>query len=245
MATKKWASKANLKALREATDVEIKKQIAAIPATDLSGYFNAPPVYNSSTKKIEFYHDTTKVAELDATPFIKDGMVNTVSITDGKTDGANNGKKVLLVTFNTDAGQEDIEIPLEGIFNANNYYDKDAVDGLISTAKGEVTKVLTIKRNGSEVGTYDGTAAKELNITVPTNTNELTNGAGFIDATALEGYAKTSEVEKTLEPYAKTAEVSTSIEKALEPYAKTADLDVCVELDEADMQEVLGSWYQA
>lgn len=98
---------------------------------DLSKYFNVPPVYNSSTKKIEFYHDTTKVAELDATPFIKDGMVSEVKIADGKADGDNNGKKVILVTFNTDAGQEDIEIPLEGIFNANNYYDKTTIDGKI------------------------------------------------------------------------------------------------------------------
>lgn len=91
---------------------------------DLAQYFNAAPKYNSESKKIEFYHDTTKVAELDATAFIKDGMVNTVTIADGKTDGANSGKKVLLITFNTDSGKEDIELPLSGIFDASNYMTK-------------------------------------------------------------------------------------------------------------------------
>lgn len=105
---------------------------------DLSKYFNAAPIYNSESKKIEFYHDSTKVAELDATAFIKDGMVNTVSITDGKTDGANNGKKVLLITFNTDSGKEDIEIPLDGIFDASNYM-----------TKGEVTAELAKKLDTS------------------------------------------------------------------------------------------------
>lgn len=95
---------------------------------NLEKYFNADPKYNSESKKIEFYHDSTKVAELDATAFIKDGMVNTVSITDGKTGGENSGKKVLLITFNTDSGKEDIEIPLANIFDANNYYNKTEAD---------------------------------------------------------------------------------------------------------------------
>lgn len=97
-------------------------------APDLSKCFNAAPVYNSETKKIEFYHDSTKVAELDSTPFIKDGMVNTVAIADGKAGGANAGKKVLLITFNTDSGKEDIEVSLDGIFDASNYYTKSQVD---------------------------------------------------------------------------------------------------------------------
>ena len=74
-----------------------------------------------------------KAAEIDCTDFIKDGMVNTVTIADGKTDGANNGKKVLLITFNTDAGKSDIEVPLEGIFNASNYYTKTESDGKFLT----------------------------------------------------------------------------------------------------------------
>lgn len=40
---------------------------------------------------------------------------------------------------------------------------------------------LTIKRNNTSVGTFTANASQnaEINITVPTNTNQLTNGAGF------------------------------------------------------------------
>ena len=92
---------------------------------DVKSLFN-DVAYDSEGKKIQFKHDTSVVKELDATPFIKDGMVNEVKIADGT--GTNNGKKVLLITFNTDSGKENIEIPLEGIFDANNYYNKTDAD---------------------------------------------------------------------------------------------------------------------
>lgn len=103
-----------------------------LTAEQLAAYFN-DVAYDSDGKKIQFKHDTSVVKELDATPFIKDGMVNTVTITDGKTGGSNNGKKVLLITFNTDSGKEDIEIPLDGIFDASNYYNKTEADGKFLT----------------------------------------------------------------------------------------------------------------
>lgn len=51
--------------------------------------------------------------------------------------------------------------------------------------------VLTIQKNGSNVDTFsaNATANKTINITVPTDTNDLTNGAGFITSSALTGYA--------------------------------------------------------
>lgn len=69
--------------------------------------------YDSEHKKILFKHDATTVAEIDATDFIKDGMVSSVTI-------ANTN---LVVTFNTDAGLEPIYIPIADIFDPNNYYD--------------------------------------------------------------------------------------------------------------------------
>jgi hypothetical protein len=42
--------------------------------------------------------------------------------------------------------------------------------------------ILTIQKNGTSVGTFTANAAanKTINVTVPTNNNELTNGAGYI-----------------------------------------------------------------
>ena len=78
--------------------------------------------YNTSTKKIELKHGNTVLSEIDATAFIKDGMVNSVAISQGN----------LVITFNTDAGKEPISIPLTDIFNPANYYDKTAMDNLLA-----------------------------------------------------------------------------------------------------------------
>ena len=49
---------------------------------------------------------------------------------------------------------------------------------------------LTIQKNGTTVKTFTANASTDVtcNITVPTNTNELTNGAGFITSSALNDY---------------------------------------------------------
>lgn len=93
----------------------------------LDAYVNAAS-YDSNAKKILLKHDVTTVAEIDATAFIKDGMVSSVAISNGK----------LVITFNTDAGLEPIEIPLTDIFNPANYYDKTATNTLLS---GKADKV--------------------------------------------------------------------------------------------------------
>lgn len=79
--------------------------------------------YDSIEKRIRFWDKgKTKVLKyLDATPFVKDGMINNVYI-DNNT---------LVITFNTDAGREAIGIPLTRIFNPNNYYNKSQVDNRI------------------------------------------------------------------------------------------------------------------
>jgi len=84
----------------------------------LATYVNAAS-YDSGAKKILLKHASTTVAEIDATAFIKDGMVSSVGISGGN----------LVITFNTDAGLEPIEIPLADVFNPSNYYDKTAADG--------------------------------------------------------------------------------------------------------------------
>ena len=92
--------------------------------------------YNSVSKKIELKHDNTILAEIDATAFIKDGMVNSVVIADG----------YLVITFNTDAGKEPISISLADIFNPANYYTKSQVDTALAGKAS--TDVATTSANG-------------------------------------------------------------------------------------------------
>ena len=89
---------------------------------DVSGLF-ADASYDSQTKRINFYDNGGNIVSyIDATDFIKDGMVSNVAISEGN----------LVITFNTDAGQEPISIALTDIFNSANYYNKTEVDGKLA-----------------------------------------------------------------------------------------------------------------
>lgn len=83
--------------------------------------------YDSNTKKIYLKSSSTTISEIDATDFIKDGMVNEVKV-DEPTSGSNSGVTCLIVTFNTDAGKEDIEIPLSDMFDSSLFYTKTEID---------------------------------------------------------------------------------------------------------------------
>lgn len=111
----------------------------------LDAYFNAAE-YDSAGRKILLKHGSVVKAQIDATAFIKDGMVSSVAISSGK----------LVITFNTDAGLEPIEIPLTDIFNPANYYDKTATDTLLSGKADRVANatsgnLVAIDSNGNLV----------------------------------------------------------------------------------------------
>jgi hypothetical protein len=101
-------------------------------ADELAGLFGDVD-YDTQNKSIRFWDKgkTNVLASLDARPFIKDGMVNSVYI-------SNN---TLVITFNTDSGREAIGVPLSSVFNPNNYYTKTQVDNRIaSVLSGYYTK---------------------------------------------------------------------------------------------------------
>ena len=76
--------------------------------------------YDSKTKKIELRNaDGETLSEIDATAFVKDGMVNNVAIVGD----------YLVITFNTDAGKEAINIPMSSFFDASAYYTREQIDG--------------------------------------------------------------------------------------------------------------------
>jgi hypothetical protein len=106
---------------------------------ELAGYIN-DAAYNSTSKEILFYHtkgsQSTVLARINASAFIKDGMVSSVVIRNNK----------LIITFNTDSGQSPIEINLYDIFNPNNYYTKSESDNkyhTISAFNTEIAKYYT------------------------------------------------------------------------------------------------------
>ena len=99
--------------------------------------------YSSTDKAIYLKNISGEtLSTIDATAFIKDGMVTSASVV-----GEN-----LVITFNTDAGHEDILIPISDIFNANNYYTKTEID----------TKVDDINSQLSEYGQTTSQALNDL-----------------------------------------------------------------------------------
>lgn len=72
--------------------------------------------YDSENKEITLKDWDTVISTIDATDFIKDGMVDSAKLEDNN----------LIITFNTDAGKEEIEIDLSKFINA--YTSGDAID---------------------------------------------------------------------------------------------------------------------
>ena len=76
--------------------------------------------YDSEAKQIELRNTSNDmISSIDATAFIKDGMLDSVTVSGGN----------LNFVFNTGAGKEAISIPLSEFFDASQYYTKAEVDG--------------------------------------------------------------------------------------------------------------------
>jgi hypothetical protein len=67
-------------------------------------------------------------------------MVNSVTIENG----------YLIITFNTDSGQEPIRIALTDIFNPNLYYTKQEVDARIASSESKDNKVVIINNDSND-----------------------------------------------------------------------------------------------
>ena len=148
--------------------------------TDLLQYVNGVS-YDSTTKHINFTNGSTILTYVDATDFIKDGMVDSVEIVNG----------YLVITFNTDAGKEPISIDITEIFNPNNYYTKTEVNNQLST-----------KQDASEAfsGDYNDLTHKPTIPVVPTNVSAFTNDAGYLTQhQSLTDYYTKSEIDAALD----------------------------------------------
>lgn len=98
---------------------------------ELADFFDGAE-YVSDDKKIYFYHGSEVKAEIDATDFLIDGMVEDVKIEEIS------GVSYLVITFNVASGKQDIKIPLTDIFNPDNYYTKDEIDVEFEVIEGKI-----------------------------------------------------------------------------------------------------------
>ena len=163
---------------------------AKVDASDLNVYADSVK-YNSTSHAIEFYHGTTagtKVFEVDASAFIIDGMVENVEI-DDVTSGSST-VKCLIVSFNTDAGKQDINIPISEIFDPDIYYTKEETSGAtqISTALADkvnisdVVSAITPSNSGSTTSPVSVKVVAENEIVMASALNDLNENK--LDVTA-------------------------------------------------------------
>ncbi len=164
----------------------VSNGVASISASipDVANYFDEV-AYDSQTKRINFKHGETVMKYIDATDFIKDGMVDSVEIATPES-GNNAGVSCLVVTFNTDAGKEDIEIPLSSIFNPTNYYTKTETDSTF-VKKADIDSVPTENSNNpvSSGGVYNTIAQSEY--VISTSLNDLNTRVSGIESDLYEG----------------------------------------------------------
>lgn len=94
--------------------------------TNVEGHLNL--TYNTETKKINLEgFDSSVIASIDATAFIKDGMINTVElVTDPESHSPGT---YLVITFNTDAGKDAIYLDVSSLINVYEGHNGIKVTG--------------------------------------------------------------------------------------------------------------------
>ena len=191
----------------ERTAWNAKADMSDIPS--VNGYADSVQ-YNSATKKVEFYHGTTagtKVFEYDASPFLIDGMVQNVEIKN-VTSGSSQ-VTCLVVKFNTDAGKQDINIPISQIFDANNYYTTAQTSGAteLQTAFNGKTDTATTTALNNVVTAHTANTNIHLTTTekgqLHTHTNKtyldsITSNVGTMAYENASSYSSATQVSTAL-----------------------------------------------
>lgn len=115
----------------------------------------AGATWNSTDKKIYFYDNAsatgTALAYIDGTDFVKDGFLESVTIENKTISGES--VPCLVFIWNTDAGIQETDIPLSGIFDPTNYVDVSTFTAY--TAATDAT--LSGKASQSDLNALSGT----------------------------------------------------------------------------------------
>ena len=129
-----------------------KADLSDIPS--VSGYADAV-AYDTNAKEMKFYHGGTggtEVFSFDASPFLVDGMIESVVITSVTSGGSE--VQVLEITWNSAAGGQVTDIPLTAIFDPSNYYTTAQTQAYVTAYTYDKQ---TIDDKISQSGTFDPT----------------------------------------------------------------------------------------
>lgn len=185
-------------------DTTVIAQKSDIPS--VSGYADAVK-YDSTAQEVKFYHGGTggtEVFSFDASPFLIDGMIESVVIT-SITSGSSE-VEVLQITWNSAAGGQVTNIPLSDIFDASNYYTTAQTDTKISEATSGKVDTSTYTAYTAATDTALGNKADTTAVTQAIS--EATSGKS--DTTAV-----TQAISEAVSGKADTTAVTQSINEAV------------------------------
>ena len=189
---------------------------AKLDAADVEGFFGAVN-YDKESKRINFYNTSTGgtvLGYVDATDFIKDGFLQSVTIENKTIEGKS--VPCLVFVWNTDAGISETDIPLSGIFDPTNYVSvsdfnaytastETAIGGKVDTSTYEAyTAATDTAIQGKQETLVSGTNIKTIN-----NHSLLGSGDIHIEAqgvidTEMSNTSENAVQNKVIKAYADT-----------------------------------------
>ena len=156
---------------------------AKVDEADIAGLFGNVN-YDSTTKRINFYHESTGgtvLAYIDASDFVKDSFLESVTIENRVISGES--VPCLVFVWNTESGIEETVIPLSGIFDPSNYYTKTEIDNIVTAITEDIEEATSGKADTSAVTQINDvltghTANTEIHVT----TSDKSTWSGKQDA---------------------------------------------------------------
>ena len=166
--------------------------------------------YDESGKTIDFYNaNNEKIDSIDATAFIKDGMIDSVELVELS------GDTYLRITWNTDAGKEVTDINIGDIFDSDSYYTKDEVDAIVETEKARAMSAETALQeaiDAEEARAESAETALDEKIT-----QEIADREADVDAEEARAKAREDEIEDAVEAEAERAiSAETALQEAID-----------------------------
>ena len=135
--------------------------------------------------ELKFYNDKgAEVANVDVTPFIKDGMVEDVEISDGN----------LVIHFNTDSDIKDIYIPLTEIFDPEAYYTKQEIDKRVIEIRDTIDEKEEVIANALTEVKQDIDEKEEV---IATSLNALNEDVENLSNNKADASALTAHIDNT------------------------------------------------